>query len=508
MLEGGQAADRERARTEILAKAFDTAAGDYFDRLAEYEDNIAEAEAEQDRMKKYGAGAVIVGVLLVVVGVAVIETLSVSAVGVVIALVGAGYAYKRYTDAQETIEENEGRIASNTPDGEVSFVSQIGVPMYLLPYGDDHMIFDGLKTASKTTLDLANIDADRLIQRQQELNEQKRLYDELLAEETVVSPELLEEFAPGVREHRRMEQPILDRIDAMTDVASDIDRERITVNVCANDQKSQSIAEFAGSGLLESNGSMPTVETRHSMAECESIVDEIRGVEEQAVSGDMLDQAKESRDQVERISTDLARQLQTNEDRIEAHYEDHADRVDAAVEKHVCTECLADRIDAIADELGLVDQILSSEAGSLGTALSDQDLDRGTDEPFTDRIRNDIEAAIPELEGELRDAYNRLDDLSNEGGYCEIHGEVDTRAVADSGALFGEVWRSLYYAFRDPIMQSVDDLEQEAEDIRQNKEQKMIDLTQYEQIKDEAEQRYFEIKSDYDAARSIEQRLG
>jgi hypothetical protein len=35
----------------------------------------------------------------------------------------------------------------------------------------------------------------------------------------------------------------------------------------------------------------------------------------------------------------------------------------------------------------------------------------------------------------------------------------------------------------------------------------MIDLTQYEQIKDEAEQRYFEVKSDYDAASNIEQEL-
>ena len=69
------------------------------------------------------------------------------------------------------------------------------------------------------------------------------------------------------------------------------------------------------------------------------------------------------------------------------------------------------------------------------------------------------------------------------------------------------MWRSLYYAFRGPIMDSVDDLEQEAEDIRQNKEQKMVDLTQYEQIKDEAEQRYYEVKSDYEAARSIEESL-
>jgi hypothetical protein len=508
MLEGGSAVARERARTEVLAKAFDDAAGGYFDRLAEHEDNISDAEAEQDRMKKYGAASILVGVALVVAGIFVIDQVLVSAVGVIIALAGAGYAYKTYTEAEERIKRNEARIAENEPDGEVSFVSQIGVPMYLLPYQDDHMVFDGLKTASETTLDLANLDADALIEHERELEQRKRLHDEVLADETVVSPELLEEFAPNVREHRRIEQPILNQIGDMTGVAGDIERDTISASVCANDQKSQSVAEFARGDLLDSNGDLSTVETRHSMAECESVVDEIRGVEEQAISGDMLDQASESRERVDEISTELARRLQTNEERVEKHYEAHAESVDAAVDKHVCSECLSDRIDAIADELGLVDQILSSETGSLGTALSDRDLDRGTDEEFTERIREDIEAAVPELEGELRDAYNRLDDLGSDSGYCEIHGQVETESVPDSGALFGEVWRSLYYAFRDPIMQSVDDLEQEAEDIRQNKEQKMIDLTQYEQIKDEAEQRFFEIKSDYETARNIERRLG
>jgi len=511
MLEGGSEVERERARTEVLARAFREAAGGYFDRLAEYEDNISDAEAEQSKMKKIGAAAVIVGLLVAVVGIGPAENAIVAVVGVVIALAGAGYAYKRYSDAAARIEENEARIEDNAPDGEVSFISRIGVPMYLLPYQDNHMVFDGLKTAPETTLDLANIDADALISEEEELSAYKDVYDEALAEETVVSPDLIEEFAPEIRDHRRLERPLLDRIDTMTDIAAYIERDTITANVCANDQQSQSVAALARKDLLSSDGELPTVETRHSMGECEALVDEIRGVEEQAVSGDMLDQAEASRERVDEIATELARRLQTNESRVEEHYGAHAEHVDAAVEKHVCEECLDDRLDAIVDELGLVDQILSSETGSLGTALSDADLDRGIPEEgasFTEDIRADIEDAVPELEGELRAAYNRLEDLGRDGGYCEIHGEVETEAVADSGALFGEVWRSLYYAFRDPIMESVDDLEQEAEDIRQNKEQKMIDLTQYEQIKDEAEQRYYEIKSDYETARSIERRLG
>ena len=506
MLDGGETVEREHARTEVLARAFDDAAGDYFDRQKRYEDNVSEAEDDRDRMKLVGGGAAVAGLALVVVGFVVMENAVVAGVGFLAGVAVAAYAYTQYQDAEERIEANRADLRANEPDGEVTFVSQIGVPMYLVPYKDDHMVFEVLDTAPERTLDLANIDADSLLAQQDALDEQKAVYDDLLADETVVSPDRLAKFAPNAGEHRRLERPLLERVDAMTAVANDIERDTISASVCANDQKSRSIGSLARGNLLE-RGDLPTVETRKSMGECEAVVDDIRGVEEQAVSGDMLDQARECRERVDGIATKLGRRLQDNESTVSGHYDAHAETVDTQLHKHVCEECLADRVEAIVDELGLVDQILSSEAGSLGTALSDKDLDRGTDEAFTDRIRGDIEEAVPSIDEDLKRAYNRLDALGPDSGYCAVHGDVETVPVADSGALFGEVWRSLYYAFRDPIMDSVEDLEQEAEDIRQNKEQKMVDLTQYEQIKDEAEQRYYEVKSDYEAARSVEESL-
>lgn len=511
MLDGRETVDRERARTEVLARAFDDAAGEYFNRQKRYEDNVSEAEDDRDQMRLVGAGAAVVGLALVVVGFVAMENAVVSAVGFLAGAAVAAYAYTQYQDAEERIEANQRDLRANKPDGEVTFVSQIGVPMYLVPYKDDHMVFDGLDTAPERTLDLANIDADGLLAQRDALDDQKDVYDDLLADETVVSPDRIAEFAPNADEHRHLERPLLERVDAMTAVANDIERDTISASVCANDQKSESLASLARGNLLD-RGDLPTVETRKSIGECEAVVDDIRGVEEQAVSGDMLDQARECRSRVDGIATELGRRLQGNESTVSSHYDAHAETVDTQLHKHVCEECLADRVEAIVDELGLVDQILSSEAGSLGTALSDEDLDESFDDDddedaFTDRIRSDIEDAVPSIDDELKRAYNRLDPLGPDSGYCAVHGDVETVPVADSGALFGEVWRSLYYAFRDPIMDSVEDLEQEAEEIRQTKEQKMVDLTQYEQIKDEAEQRYFEVKSDYEAARSVEESL-
>ena len=40
MLDGGETVDRERARTEVLARAFDDAAGEYFDRQKRYEGTV------------------------------------------------------------------------------------------------------------------------------------------------------------------------------------------------------------------------------------------------------------------------------------------------------------------------------------------------------------------------------------------------------------------------------------------------------------------------------------
>lgn len=506
MLDAEEAVDRKRARTEVLARAFDDAAGGYFNRQKRYEDNISEAEDNRDQMKLVGIGAVVAGFVFVVVGIGVIENLIVSVLGFLAGAAVAAYAYTQYQDAEERIEENERDLRANEPDGEVTFVSQIGVPMYLVPYKDDHMVFDGLDTAPERTLDLAKIDADALLTRRDALDEQKDRYDDILADETIVSPDHLMEFAPDAGKHRQLERPLLERIDAMTSVASDIERDMISASVCANDQKSRSIASLARLDLLD-RGDLTTVETRKSMSECEAVVDDIRGVEEQAISGDMLDQAQECRDHVDSVTTELKQRLLSNEHTVTDHYDAYAETMDTQLQKHVCEECLAERVEAIVDELGLVDQILSSEAGSLGMALSDDDLNRGIDEEFTARIRSDIKDAVPSMDAELKRAYNRLDALGPDSGYCPVHGDVETVPVADSGTLFGEVWRSLYYAFREPIMDSVGDLEQEAEEIRQTKEQKMVDLTQYEQIKDEAEQRYFEVKSDYEAARKVEESL-
>ncbi|MFB6177002.1 MAG: hypothetical protein ABEI99_07655, partial [Halobaculum sp.] len=287
----------------------------------------------------------------------------------------------------------------------------------------------------------------------------------------------------------------------------DVDRETVRVNVHANNEKTRSVSALARGDHLSGDDELRTVETTQSMAESEAAVGEIRGVEELAVSGDLLEQAEDHRDRVDRIASDLAERLWTNEDRVAEHYRDYADELETALGKHVCEECLDERAAEIREQLNLVDQILSPEAGSLGTALSDEDLDQGADGAFTDQIRADIQEKIPQLEGELERAYNNLEDLGPDGGFCAVHDDVETVRIDDGGAVFGEVWSSLYYRFREPIMDSVEDLERDAEDIRQNKEQKMIDLAQYEQIKDDVQQRYHSVRTDYRAAQEIEETL-
>lgn len=506
MVDAGERIPHERARTEVLAMAFADAAGSYFDRQKRYEDTITEAESRQRRMQQLGGGGVAGGILLIIIGLAG-EALILASIGLVAALGVGIYAFSKYQDAKELILTQRSKLETNEPDGTVSFVSQIGVPLYLIPYQDQHMIFDGLNTAPKTNLELAYIDSELLFDNQQEVVAYKQQYDEAFGKESIIDPSVATQFAPDATDHRRLEQPIINQIDSMAAVAGNIERDTITAAVHANNQVAQSIRQLSRNSLLAPSRDIPEVSVRQQLNECEETVDDIRGVEEQAVSGDMLEQAQASRDRVEEITTELVTRLRTNQQRVEAHYDDHANQITTAGKKQVCPQCLEDRIETIRDELNLVDEILSAESGSLGMALSDSDLNRGAESDFTGQIRDDIAAAIPELDDELRRAYNRLDDLGQQG-YCDVHGSVDPVAVADSGALFGEVWRSLYYAFRDPIMDSVEGLEQEAEEIRQTKEQKMIDLTQYEQIKDDAEQRYFEIKSDYDTARKIEQQLG
>jgi hypothetical protein len=505
LFDSGKEVKDKQARTEVLARAFNDAAGDYFKRFKQYEDNIADAEAEVSKAKKVGAAAVIGGLLVAFFGMD--NNTALLALGVLVALGGSVFAYIKISNAKERIRKNKDNIETNKPDGEVTFVSQIGVPMYLAPYEDKYMIFDGLDTASQTTVDLANIDGDSLVSEGEQLKNVNDVFNKYLTDESTFPPQIAEQLSPGIEQHRQLERPITDQIDKMTDVVADVDRQTIEVNIHANNAKSQSIKKLCKNDLLRSNGDIPLVETRQSLNECEAIVDEIRGVEQQAVSGDVLDRTTIQRDRVKEITDAHIDRLESNSQTVSGHFDSYEDHTETAVAKHVCEDCLDDRIENIIDELSLVNEILE-EGGSLGRALGDQDLNKGVDENFTDRIKTDIQERIPEMDEKLKHAYNNLDDLGPNGGYCDVHEQVDTIEIADSGSVFGEVWRSLYYEFREPIMNSVENMEKDAEEVRQNKEQKMIDLTQYEQIKDNVRREYESVKSEHDAAKTIERKLG
>ncbi|WP_436908545.1 hypothetical protein [Halosimplex marinum] len=505
----GSPVGEQRARTELLAGAFNEAAGDFFEREVEYEEAIEAAAEDRDDARRQGIAGAVVGVLICVLGL-VMQNTALLVGGVVVAAAVGWLKYREYQDAVGRIESNRASLEQNSPDGTVSFVSQVAVPAYLVQYGAEHMIFDGLNAAPETRLELALIDGDELISARNDFEEVTAVLEDNLSGEQVLDPDVARKISPGIEDHKRLEKPITDQIDRMTEIARDVQTESIPVNVHANDDTARSIRTMGREGLFRSNGTVPLVETSQSMAESRQVLDDIRGVEEQAVSGDMLDQARENRDAVVEATDDILARLESNVETVTDHFDRHATRVDDSTKKYVCETCLAEEIESIDGELDLADEILSAESGSFGVALSDGDLDDVPvegDGEFTDQVRDDIEAEIPVLQEHLRRAYNTLPDLGVGGDYCATHGTVETTAVSRDGQLFGEVWRSLYYQFRDPIMDSVDDLEREAEEARQNKEQKMIDLAQYEQIKDSVERDYQSVKADYQAAKAIEETL-
>lgn len=504
LFDDGDEVDPEQARTEVLAQAFDDAAGEYFSRLKDYEDNISEAKAERASARQIGIAAGVAGLVVIAAGF-VLGTLAIGGIGVLVGVVGVGYAYTKHGSASERIGKNERKIERNEPEGTVTFVSQIGVPLYLAPYQGEHVIFDGLDSAPQTSLELADVDGDALLSEGEQLEHRQQAFEEHMGDTGSLSPEFVAEFSPNATEHRRIEQPIIDQIDRMSEVMERTNRETIEISVHANTRETESVRTLARNGHLRPDGDLRLVETRRSADETEALVNDIRGVEAEAISGDMLEQAEKQRRRVERIAGDHVRRLRTNSERIQDHFESYSELVETSMHKYVCEECLEREVQNITDEFGLVDEIL--ETGSLGDALSDEDLD-DENEQFTQQIREDIRERIPQMDDRLKRSYNALDDLGVDGGHCEVHENVDTTEIADGGAVLAEVWRSLYYLLREPILSRADELERDAENTRQNKEQKLIDLTQYEQIKNDVLREYESAKSDYDAARTLEQELG
>jgi len=514
LFDQGDPVARERARTEVLARAFADVAGGYFERQKEYEDAIENARSQRSTAKQVRIATVVVGILLALLGL-LIATQS-AAIGVITvilgALVGLGgvwYARRQIDAAEETISSQRANIQANEPDGEVKFVSQVAVPFYLVPYGSKHMIFDGLQTAPTTTLDLAMLDGDALVSRWDDLSDTHEEYRDHVAGEGVLSPEYAQEFADDVHDHRQLERPIADGIDDMTAVIDDMAVEEISVNVDANNGRSRSLSTLARNGQLRRGSDVPLVETPQSLEECQSVVRDIRGVEEKAVSGDMLDEAREHRDNVSAIVRDTVERLENNESTVDRHGTQYGDAVGESVEKHVCESCLVETVDDVMNELSLVNTVFSSNT-SFGVALDDDDLndiETASGESFKQSIRTELGEYLPEPEKQLARAFNRLPDLGPDGTHCAKHGEVTTTAVPESGAVFGEVWRSLYYTFRDPILESAGQLEEEAENIRQHKEQRKMDLAEYEQARDSYELQFKAMQSEYETAERLEENL-
>jgi hypothetical protein len=508
MFADGEPVDVERARTEILGDAFNEAAGEYFERQYQYEQALEEASERRDKMRQYAGISVAIGAILALLG--LIGNIPILILpGLAIAALGGGYAYLQASNAEAEIGRQQQNLEQNRPDGSVSFVSRIAVPFYLVPYDERHMVFDGLGNAPQTSVNLAHMDGQAVLQQQEELRDVVDYYAEQVEGETVLQPEEFETLDFDIQSHRQLERPVAEQIDDISSVVRDTETETIDVKIHADNEISRSIRQLSKGSHLRQNGTMPAGPTRRELSECEQVVTEMRGFEDEAASGDILEQIQENRSSVMELTKQFVDRLESNQETVADHFDGYGSIQQLGTHKHVCKECLADQVEDVDRRLNLVDEILSPETGSFGVALDDPDLDRietpgeGT---FRGKIRADIRERLPELSEELKRAFNTLPDISGRE-FCAQHGETETVSIHQSGALFGSVWRNLYYSFREPIMEQTEKLEKDAEEVRQNKEQKMIDLAQYEQTRDTIENEFQKVDADYQTAKKIARRM-
>lgn len=508
MFADGEPVEKERAQTEVLARAFNEAAGGYFQRQHQYEQALEAASERRQQMRLYAGIAVAVGVVMLLLGF-VTEVPPLMLLGAAVAALGGGYAYLQASSATEEMTRQRENLEQNRPDGSVSFVSQVAVPLYLVPYDERHMIFDGLKTAPQTSVNLSHIDGQTVLRRQRNLEDVVEYYGERVEGETVLQPEELEDLEFDVESHRQLERPIAERIDEITDVVRDTDVETIEISVHANNDVAGSLQQLSREGHLRQNGNLPVSRSRSTLPECERVVTEIRGFEDEAASGDILEQIQQTRSSVMELTERFVDRLESNQEVVADHFDAYSSLQRVGTHKHVCEECLTEQVEDVNRRLSLVDEILSPETGSFGVALDDPDLDEietpgeGT---FRDKIRADIHERLPELGEELERAFNTLPDISD-NEFCAQHEQTETVTVHQSGSLFGPVWRNLYYDFRGPVLEQTEKLEKDAEEVRQNKEQKMIDLAQYEQSRDAIESEFQKVDAEYQTAKKIEQRM-
>jgi hypothetical protein len=499
---GDESVASETARTAVLAKAFNDAAGEYFEREHEYEQGIETNREQIQSLRLVVGAAVVVGIALALVG----RSLPSVAVGAVVALAGVGYSYLRYARLKDEIRQYQEQMAINSPDGSVSTVAQVGVPFYLVPYDEEYLIFDGLGETPTNEIELAQIDTDRLTAQQEELANLVDVYDESLHGNHVTSPEYLDEVVPDASDHRELERPLAAKIDEMRATVKHPETEQRSVAAHGTNTVAQSIASLSAADELLPETDLPELSTDPSRADWDQAVADARGLRHDALDETTLAPIREASEHARELTDPAVERLETNQEAVEAHYEAHTGIIDETTHKQTCRECLLERCDRLAEELSLLEEVLDETTGEFGATLDDPDLKEvAADGGVTaqQEVQGEITAALPTASEELRKAYNSLPDLADDV-FCPEHGETERVSVPADGVLFGAVWRCLYDEFREGVLEAAEELESTALQRREQKEEDMVNLAQYEGISDLLEREYRNVEAQEATAAKID----
>ncbi|MEM2292883.1 MAG: hypothetical protein QXX41_06360, partial [Nitrososphaerota archaeon] len=480
--------DENEETFEVLAYAFYLASKKYFEEKNRIEDDIADVRSQMKSVKRYYwfTG------LVIFISIATAFALSNFYITMfsVAGFIGSVIVYIRLKKLNEECNQLMNQWESLKIDNKVTFVSKLYLPVYILPYKNGVMIFDALGLMPSNTFSIYNLPGDQLYQKFIELREKTKMFDQSIADKSILSVEELTKYDQNILTSKILEEPILKTLEDINNLSENLQKNDITIQVYGPQTEfAKSIQNIFAKNIqrIMEQEDIPTVAVKFTLEDAIQTIEFIRGVKTSAIAEDIVDACNRWKQEIvcNEVLNEIKSALIENVEFSNELFNGLGETIRSNINYYVCPECAKSNIEKIGPEYKLVKTFMDYlNAASEGFKVLE---DKENMERFYERLRNiaeEIKLDLPEeiIPG-LFDCSSMKIDISGETYRCQKHGDItDYTEVPKFTNVFAFVASRIFEELRKPIRDVLKKASQEINQLYLTTKSQKLALIPLEEI--------------------------
>lgn len=541
MLKYGNAADEKREKAEVLSKAFSDAAGAYFHRYNDIEKVI---KSVKNKMYAF----LTLGLLLCISSVIVLFILDNLTIGLVLLItgiisLGISYFYKSKKAKKHDEKENL------YPDETMKYLSKMYLPVYIVPYSErKSMVIDSRDLGEPVEVELENYDTDRLFSSFEDFNKAVKNYAQIRKGGELIDVEYLEEYNGSIKQEKILEKDLLDSLENINEYShpNSWNQKIFRVNV-HRPESDFNIGLNRLYGKKEMvNRPIQSFEVYTSPEEAIEGVEDLKGLEMEASSSDILDQTVRWKQSISDYIKTIESSLEDNIEEASFNYEMIRARSFDLVDRQICPKCLSmvesedtgptkgepvktyyDLEEFVLNNLetpirNMDSSIRCEDCHSVIEAVGKKTVDCPTCNSETIEIESPEGSPKRKAEKYIKTNINvKLDDIPMEyvfglstcyykdgEWYCEKHGYVEPKILPGYGDVLSIACDGAWEEMKKPVRKQVAKTKDNAVDCLDQYRSQKLQLSSYTQLENEVECVLSQLEGDMMAARMALSNLG